>query len=473
MYGRPKSSLSYETRIENLVRDHNIHTAERGEFDLQNPRYEDRIPIQVSLTALRMQKIGLEKEVRRLADVQERTVLMTKIKELTFQKHRLEAALNQAKKARSAIVGIFSSETPSEKQQLENELDRRHSPNTMLSNSSLEPRDAEQLPRKPVYIRQDSSFHYRRRFKWLLMGMVYKMSRIKKVWFGGNGNSYAGLFSGKRGISLVGLLTLSVLLVYTQFRLIQHVENTNRTVSSGPRCQLRFAPEKSRPMVALASFPGSGNTWLRHLIEQATGIYTGNVKRSPVLDAAGFRGEDEDWRSGTTIVQKSHDFSRDLIRRFHSSVLLIRNPYKAMLAEASREHAGKTGFAPLDIYYNEKGWDLYVKKYSSEWESQVSQWLLFHDGPMLLVRYEDIKDNPLHELRRITKFLNVIFEDSRVACVIKNMDGTFHRPDDDRRFLGFDPFTDEMHLNIEERIERVNDLLEVKGFKHVARVYPG
>jgi len=28
--------------------------------------------------------------------------------------------------------------------------------------------------------------------------------------------------------------------------------------------------------LALASFPGSGNTWTRHMIEQATGIYTGS-----------------------------------------------------------------------------------------------------------------------------------------------------------------------------------------------------
>lgn len=28
--------------------------------------------------------------------------------------------------------------------------------------------------------------------------------------------------------------------------------------------------------MALSSFPGAGNTWLRHLIELATGFYTGS-----------------------------------------------------------------------------------------------------------------------------------------------------------------------------------------------------
>ena len=31
-----------------------------------------------------------------------------------------------------------------------------------------------------------------------------------------------------------------------------------------------------RPPTALASFPGSGNTWLRFLIESATGVFTGS-----------------------------------------------------------------------------------------------------------------------------------------------------------------------------------------------------
>ena len=33
---------------------------------------------------------------------------------------------------------------------------------------------------------------------------------------------------------------------------------------------------KCRSPVVLASFPGSGNTWLRHMIEGAGGIFTGS-----------------------------------------------------------------------------------------------------------------------------------------------------------------------------------------------------
>ena len=39
---------------------------------------------------------------------------------------------------------------------------------------------------------------------------------------------------------------------------------------------MSFLRGKLIPPVALASFPNSGNTWLRYLIEGLTGIYTGS-----------------------------------------------------------------------------------------------------------------------------------------------------------------------------------------------------
>lgn len=48
-------------------------------------------------------------------------------------------------------------------------------------------------------------------------------------------------------------------------------------LSTDKRCLNRtFLPSKAKELVALASFPGSGNTWTRHLLELATGYYTGS-----------------------------------------------------------------------------------------------------------------------------------------------------------------------------------------------------
>ncbi|KAA0191301.1 hypothetical protein HAZT_HAZT005754 [Hyalella azteca] len=45
-----------------------------------------------------------------------------------------------------------------------------------------------------------------------------------------------------------------------------------------PRCRnLTVHFTHAVPPRALASFPGSGNTWARYLVEGATGIHTGSV----------------------------------------------------------------------------------------------------------------------------------------------------------------------------------------------------
>ena len=56
--------------------------------------------------------------------------------------------------------------------------------------------------------------------------------------------------------------------------------------------ELRFLPkEKGLEKVALASLPGSGNTWVRHLIQLATGFMTGSEFADQELKQSGFPGE--------------------------------------------------------------------------------------------------------------------------------------------------------------------------------------
>lgn len=40
---------------------------------------------------------------------------------------------------------------------------------------------------------------------------------------------------------------------------------------------IEFIRERNYPKMALASYPGSGNTWMRGIIERLTGYFTGSV----------------------------------------------------------------------------------------------------------------------------------------------------------------------------------------------------
>ena len=63
---------------------------------------------------------------------------------------------------------------------------------------------------------------------------------------------------------------------YCTERLAYHHEKEPALVSLKPG-NCHFMNGTNRAAVALASFPGSGNTWVRGLLEQATGICTGII----------------------------------------------------------------------------------------------------------------------------------------------------------------------------------------------------
>lgn len=65
-----------------------------------------------------------------------------------------------------------------------------------------------------------------------------------------------------------------------------------------------FMNGTNRPAVLLMTFTGSGTTWLRELLEQATGICTGSVFWDKFLRLAGMNGEGI--RSGTVLVTQCH-----------------------------------------------------------------------------------------------------------------------------------------------------------------------
>ncbi|KAG7167399.1 WSC domain-containing protein 1-like 2 [Homarus americanus] len=97
--------------------------------------------------------------------------------------------------------------------------------------------------------------------------------------------------------------------------------------------------------VWLTSFPRSGNTWTRYLLEAATGIFTGSVFNDKTLYRSGFLGEIDRVDSGRTLVQKTHGLGlyssglRNLQERYDAAspnqptILLLRNPARVPVDE--------------------------------------------------------------------------------------------------------------------------------------------
>lgn len=125
----------------------------------------------------------------------------------------------------------------------------------------------------------------------------------------------------------------------------QKVASTFKT-SEVKQGECRFMNRTGKEPVALLSHPGSGNTWLRVLLEKTTGICTGAIYCDVDLRAQGFVGEGV--RGASVIAVKSHDSSApweessacdgDTDRFcYGSAILLVRNPYDAFVAEWNRQ----------------------------------------------------------------------------------------------------------------------------------------
>lgn len=81
----------------------------------------------------------------------------------------------------------------------------------------------------------------------------------------------------------------------------------------------------------------------RALRGRGAGVPDALLRASP--SRAGFKGEKDHWRSRRTICVKTHESGRRDIETFDAAILLIRNPYRSLVAEFNRKCAGHLGYA--------------------------------------------------------------------------------------------------------------------------------
>ena len=100
--------------------------------------------------------------------------------------------------------------------------------------------------------------------------------------------------------------------------------------------------KKQRGVVGLISFPGSGNSWVRQLLETSTGVFTGSVYCDKSYVQAGMVGEGV--RSEFVVAVKCHSCHKRAFERFSKLIYVIRSPFDAILSEFTRKavHIGGT-----------------------------------------------------------------------------------------------------------------------------------
>ena len=201
-------------------------------------------------------------------------------------------------------------------------------------------------------------------------------------------------------------------------------------------------------VVALASFPGSGNAWTRYLLHQATGILTGTCTTAhcnhPLLSTR------QGVRDSLILVVKTHKREVDT---FDKIIMLVRDPHEAILSEFNRQSSkSKTGHAPSKSFEGPY-WKQFVYRMTNEWAKSNIFWYKSFPDPSTrhVTFYAKLVTETEDELRKMVKFLGMDISNETMQCITDKKEGPFHRKRS--QTVGRDVFDDNMmaKLNFTKR----------------------
>nr|XP_039251256.1 uncharacterized protein LOC120328782 isoform X1 [Styela clava] len=267
-----------------------------------------------------------------------------------------------------------------------------------------------------------------------------------------------------------------------------HMEFMNRGINSHQR--FKTWPY---PRTGVVSFPGSGNTWTRHLIQQASGLWTGSVYSDRSLFAGGFLAELDECDDNSTVAVKAHFPRLDASSycKFERVILVIRDPYRAVLSEFNwRSTSRHTGVADPRLFKS-KLWKEHVVARTEKWMATTKGWIERYadknavfkkdENPytappdahkkLLLVSYERMKRNETKEMARMMKFLGLPLY--RKQCVEEEADGNFHRKTKQSESISCLYERQNLNHEVEKRIHILLKFSQKLGIGNIAAEFEG
>lgn len=133
---------------------------------------------------------------------------------------------------------------------------------------------------------------------------------------------------------------------------------------------------------ALASFPRSGNTWVRFLLEKAVGQLCGSIYKDRIMP-----------RTGDGLAIKTHALDS---KKYDRAIHILRNPFDVI---ESYYHWKLNVAEQKDV-----DWNKHVRETTREWREHTEHWSNTRYS-VHRARYEDLKARTADELARMVTWL--------------------------------------------------------------------
>lgn len=211
-------------------------------------------------------------------------------------------------------------------------------------------------------------------------------------------------------------------------------------------------PPPAHDVTWLASYPRSGNTWLRFLLdsyafppaEHLNDLGRLSIELDWWVAEADKRSLPNSWIYGairkiqlahhraahmpSDLFIKSHYLcapGHPFIDRSKRAIYLLRNPLDVLLsglnfAELTTPDKAMDESSYARSFIEQGGDKSWINVGYGSWEGHARSWLDQTDFPVLLVRYEDLKADPPAQFRRILQFLEIPIDEDRLAAAISN-----------------------------------------------------
>jgi len=160
----------------------------------------------------------------------------------------------------------------------------------------------------------------------------------------------------------------------------------------------------------IVSYPRSGNTWARFLIANllhpGLTVSFSNIER--LIPDTSSQSSRALKRTPRPRMIKAHEY---FDHRYRKILYIVRDPRDVALSyyHFQRKYRQIADDFPLPSYVDDFVSGRLISAGWGTWGENVATWLSARgkDRNFLLLRYEDMKKNPMYELERISAFLNV------------------------------------------------------------------